>query len=245
MAQDSPAPHAAGPADGPDPLVSVVIAVRNGEEFLGASIESAIAQTWPRLEIIVVDGESSDRSADIAKSYREVTLRAQRSRGFAAAWNEGILAARGPLIAILDSDDLWEPRKIELQVRALADHPECGYAVARTRFLRMPGAPLPPGFDRVDMDADHSAPYPSAVLLRRGMFDRVGLFDESLRIASDIEWFRKARDLGIEAVSMPETLLHRRIHAGNLSSRPPDPSLLKRELLSLLRASIQRRRDGQ
>lgn len=245
MAKDSPAPHVARPADGSDPLVSVVIAVRNGETFLGAAIDSAIAQTWPRLEIIVVDGESSDRSREIARSYATVTLLDQRSTGFAGAWNEGIRAARGSLIAILDSDDLWEPTKIELQVRALAEHPDCGYAVARTRFLRMPGAPLPPGYDRVDMEADHSAPYPSAVLARRGMFDRVGRFDESLRIASDIEWFRKARDLGIEAVSMPETLLHRRIHAGNLSSHPPDPSLLKRELLSLLRVSIQRRRDGR
>lgn len=245
MAQESAAPHNAGPVEGSDPLVSVVIAVRNGEQFLGAAIESALAQTWTHREIIVVDGESSDRSRDIARSYAQVRLLPQSSRGFAGAWNEGILASHGSLIAILDSDDLWEPRKIELQVRALAQHPQCGYAVARTRFLRMPGAPLPPGFDRVDMEADHSAPYPSAVLARREMFDRVGLFDESLHIASDIEWFRKARDLGIESVSMPDTLLHRRIHAGNLSSRPPDPSLLNRELLSLLRASIQRRRDGQ
>lgn len=226
------------------PLVSVVIAVRNGEEFLGASIESALAQTWARCELIVVDGNSSDRSRDIARSYPQVTLLEQRSQGFAGAWNEGILAARGSMIAILDSDDLWDPRKIELQARALADNPACGYAIARTRFLRMPGAPLPPGFERVNLEADHSAPYPSATLVRRTAFDLVGLFDESLRIASDIEWFRKARDLGIGEVSMTEVLLHRRIHSGNLSYSPPDPGMLNRELLSLLRASINRRRGA-
>ena len=245
MAQDSPAPHAAGPASAPDPLVSVVIAVRNGEQFLGAAIESALAQTWPRCEFIVVDGDSSDRSRDIARSYAQVRLIEQRSTGFAGAWNEGILAASGSLIAILDSDDLWDPRKVELQVRALAAHVQCGYALARTRFLRMPGAPLPPGFDRVDMEADHSAPYPSAMLVRREMFDHVGLFDEGLRIASDIEWVRKARDMGVQPVNMPEVLLHRRIHMSNLSSLPPEPGLLKRELLSLLRESINRRRGAE
>lgn len=236
--------HAAGACPA-EPLVSVVIAVRNGEQFLGAAIESALAQSWPRCEIIVVDGGSTDRSRDIARSHAQVRLIEQRSRGFAGAWNEGILAAHGPLIAILDSDDLWDPRKIELQVRALAAHPHCGYAIARTRFLRMPGAPLPPGFDRVDLQADHSAPYPSAMLARREMFDHVGLFDEGLRIASDIEWFRKARDMGIEPVNMPEALLHRRIHESNLSSRPPEPGLLNRELLSLLRESIHRRRGSK
>ncbi len=231
--------------DQAEPLVSVVIAVRNGEQFLGAAIESALAQTWPRCELIVVDGDSSDRSRDIARSYAQVRLLLQRSRGFAGAWNEGIRAAQGSLIAILDSDDLWDPRKIELQVRALADRPECGYAVARTRFIRMPGAPLPPGFDRVDLKAAHSAPYPSAVLVRREMLDVIGPFDEHLRIASDIEWFRKARDIGIEPVNMPEVLLHRRIHEGNLSSLPPEPGLLNRELLSLLRESINRRRGSK
>jgi glycosyltransferase involved in cell wall biosynthesis len=228
-----------------EPLVSVIIAVRNGEEFLGAALESALSQTWSRREVIVVDGNSSDRSREIARSYATVTLLDQRSTGFAGAWNEGIRAARGSLIAILDSDDLWERQKLELQVRALTDNPSCGYAIARTRFLRMPGAPLPPGFERVDLEADHSAPYPSATLVRRSAFDQVGLFDESLRIASDIEWFRKARDMGIASLSMPEVLLQRRIHGNNLSYRPPDPGLLNRELLSLLRQSIHRRRSAE
>lgn len=226
-----------------EPLVSVIVAVRNGEEFLGAAIESALSQTWSRREIIVVDGNSSDRSREIARSYATVTLRDQRSTGFAGAWNEGIRASAGSLIAILDSDDLWERQKLELQVKALAAHPECGFAMSATRFLRMPGAPLPPGYGRVDLEASHSAPIPSAMLARREAFDQVGLFDESLRIASDIEWFRKARDMGITSLSMPEVLLHRRIHRNNLSYRPPDPGLLNRELVSLLRASIQRRRD--
>jgi glycosyltransferase involved in cell wall biosynthesis len=227
------------------PLVSVIIAVRNGEEFLGAAIESALAQTWTRREIIVVDGDSSDRSREIACSFPAVKLLNQRSTGFAAAWNEGVRAAIGSMVAILDSDDLWEPQKLELQVMALLAHPECGYVMSATRFLRMPGAPLPAGYERVDLEASHSAPIPSAMLARREVFDRIGLFDESLRIASDIEWFRRARDHGIKSVSMPEVLLRRRIHSSNLSYRPPDPGLLNRELLSLLRQSIHRRRSAE
>lgn len=225
-------------------LVSVIIAVRNGEAFLGEALESVRAQTWPSIETIVVDGHSTDRSREIATAYPGVQVRLQEGQGFAGAWNEGIRASKGAYIAILDSDDLWEPTKLALQVAALAADATCGYALAHTRFLRMPGAPLPPGFERVDLDKDHAAPFPSVMLARRSLFDRLGLFEEHSTLASDIDWFRRARDLGIRNVVLPQVLMRRRIHGTNLSYRPPDPTAFSRELLSLLKTSLDRRRKA-
>ena len=98
------------------PLVSIVMAVKDGERFIAQGLDSIRAQTYERHETLVVDGASQDRSVEIAQRYSQVRVIPQTGTGFSGAWNEGIEAARGDLIAILDSDDVWEPRKLERQV---------------------------------------------------------------------------------------------------------------------------------
>jgi glycosyltransferase involved in cell wall biosynthesis len=229
------------------PLVSVVIAVRNGEAFLAEALDSVAAQTWPAFEILVVDGHSTDRSREIARAYPAVRVLLQEGSGFAGAWNEGIRAGRGAYVAILDADDVWLPTKLARQVAALEAAPTCGYALAHTRHFLMEGAPMPPGFARVDLDKDHAAPFPSVLLARRSLFDDVGLFEERWSVTSDVEWFRRVYDRGIASVMLPEVLMRRRLHASNLSSVPPVPAAYKRELLSILKTSLDRRRqaDGE
>ena len=231
-----------GGATGQNPLVSVIIAVRDGEAFLDAAIESVIAQNWPAMEIIVVDGHSQDRSREIANSCPGVRVLLQEGQGFAGAWNEGIRASRGAYIATLDSDDVWQPKKIARQVAALEANPPYGYALGHTRFLPMEGAALPPGFDRVDLGLDHVAPFPSVMLVRRSLFDEVGLFEERWTISADIEWWRRVCDRGVKGVVVPEVLLLRRLHAAHLSSQAPGARAFNRELLSILKTSLDRRR---
>lgn len=226
----------------PQSRVSVVVAVKNGEAFLAEALASVQGQTRPPAEIIVVDGHSTDRSRSIAEAEPDVRVLLQNGNGFAGAWNEGIRAANGDFIAILDSDDRWTPTKLEVQVAALEDNPDCGYAIGHTRFFRMAGAPLPPGFERVDLETDHAAPFPSVMLVRRSVFDEYGLFEEHWEVSSDVEWFRRIDDRGVTGILLPEVLLERRIHAANLSYHPPDPGAFNREILSLLKASLDRRR---
>ena len=103
---------------------------------------------------------------------------------------------------------------------------------------------MPPGFARVDLDKDHAAPFPSVLLARRSLFDDVGLFEERWSVTSDVEWFRRVYDRGIASVMLPEVLMRRRLHASNLSSVPPVPAAYKRELLSILKTSLDRRRQA-
>jgi glycosyltransferase involved in cell wall biosynthesis len=226
------------------PTISVIIAVKNGANYLGEAIGSAQAQTWPKTEIIVVDGGSTDGSQEIAASSSNVRLLSQRGIGFAGAWNEAIASSVGEYIAFLDSDDLWDPRKLSLQISALERSPGSDYILARTQFIHRRDACIPPSLKRVDLTVSHAAPFPSALLARKNMFTHVGSFNEDLHISGDVEWFRRARDLGISGLTMSEVLVYRRIHESNLSYFPEDRSCFNRELLSILKASLDRRRSS-
>lgn len=107
------------------PLVSIIVPVRDGELFLGDALDSAVRQTYANIEVIVVDDGSRDRSFEIANNWatRDSRIRVirQTNQGVALARNRGLADARGELVAPLDADDLWDPTKIERQVRRLAE----------------------------------------------------------------------------------------------------------------------------
>ncbi len=110
------------------PLVSVVVPTYNRAHQMGRSIESALAQTYPSVEVIVVDdGSSDDTAAVMAQNYGHdprVRYAHRQNGGPAAARNTGMTAARGAYIAFLDSDDTWMPWKLELQIACMEQHPE-------------------------------------------------------------------------------------------------------------------------
>jgi glycosyltransferase involved in cell wall biosynthesis len=105
------------------PLVSILIPAYNAEEFIAYTLQSAIAQTWPRKEIIVVDDGSTDLTAGIARRFasREVSVVSQENQGAAAARNNAFSLSQGDYIQWLDADDLLAPDKIERQLAALQE----------------------------------------------------------------------------------------------------------------------------
>jgi glycosyltransferase involved in cell wall biosynthesis len=112
------------------PAVSVVITTYNQAQYIGAAIESAIAQDFEDREIIVVDDGSTDETpARVAAFRREVTYLRQANQGVAGSRNAGIRRARGEFLAFLDGDDLWEASKLSRQVQAAREHPASGLIV--------------------------------------------------------------------------------------------------------------------
>src|SRR4051794_12933269 len=107
------------------PLVSVIVPVFNGVEYVGEAIESALRQTYTNIEVIVVDDGSTDHTRSVVKSLAgrdgRVRLVGQANGGVARARNQGILFARGEMIAPLDADDLWAPNKIERQMSRMRE----------------------------------------------------------------------------------------------------------------------------
>jgi glycosyltransferase involved in cell wall biosynthesis len=223
----------------PEPTVSVIIAVRNGERFLAQAIESVLAQTLAPLEIVVVDGQSTDATANIAGSLPLVRVVLQTNLGVADAYNLGIAASRGDLIAFLSHDDLWTPDKLAQQTGALATHPAALYSVARVRFFLEPGTVVPPGFRPGLLRGDHPARIMETLVARREAFCIVGAFDASLDISEDIDWFARANDLGVPYVIVERVLLLKRVHDANTSLNAPS---MYQSMLRALRASIRRKR---
>ena len=111
-----------------EPLVSVILPVYNGSQYIADTVESVLRQTYRNLELIVVDDGSTDGTLAVVEKFApDARLRviSQPNSGVARARNRGLETARGEFIAPLDADDLWDPRKIELQVRRMQ---ECGPA---------------------------------------------------------------------------------------------------------------------
>src|SRR5205814_6576782 len=158
------------------PSISVVIAVKNSAQYLETAIESVLAQTRPPHEIILVDGRSTDQTERIARSYPQVTFIQESATGYASAWNDGIDASGGDLIAILDSDDRWSSDKLERQTEALAANPATQCALGHVRFFAEPGEQLPRSFKPHLLDCDHVGYFPGTLLARRSLFDQIGLF---------------------------------------------------------------------
>jgi len=220
------------------PLVSVVLPVFDGERFLAEAIESALAQTWPAVEVVVVDDGSADRSAEIAASY-PVRLLRQDNSGVAAARNRGVEAAAGGLLAFLDQDDLWLPEKLERQAERLLEA-EADLCVCEMEVFAEPGFD-PERMNEAWAGGSHLATQLGTVLVRRGAFERIGPFDTSYRTISDTDWFLRARDLGVEIVHVRECLQRYRLHGGNDSASAGG---MRRETARALAASIARKREA-
>ena len=223
------------------PLVSVVIPTYDGAYYLGETIGSVLAQTYPHLEVLVVDDGSTDGTPNAAVAGHDADPRVrylrQANAGTAAARNLGVAHARGEFIALLDHDDLWEPHKLERQLPLFAgDDPAIGAVIARIEFFRtatgentaeyFPGREL----DVHDLLAHRVLPI-QTVVFRRDALAAVGPFDVDLRGTDD--W-----DLGIRLaarfriVGLPETLARVRLHPGQQGS---DASRMYRQAMRVLR----------
>ncbi|MCS6910324.1 MAG: glycosyltransferase [Anaerolineae bacterium] len=197
--------------------VSVIIPVRNQERYLGEAIASALAQTRPPDEIIVVDDGSTDGTSDVARQYADrIRYVYQPPHGAPAARNRGLALATGDAIAFLDADDIWLPTKLEAQLTALEAQPEidvvfCYVEQFVSEDAQEVVASVP---DRL---RHLPAVYASGMLVRRAAFERVGRFDERFIRADVVDWIVRSRQRGIGELTLPNVLVRRRWHAGNLS----------------------------
>jgi glycosyltransferase involved in cell wall biosynthesis len=221
------------------PLISVIIPAHNGALYLADAIQSAIDQSYPYLEIWVIDNRSIDRTAEIAQSFPQVRYVYSDVASTALARNEGVLQARGSLVAFLDQDDVWTPDKLSKQFDFLQKHPAAAAVVCEQRMVMQPGHPKPHWLKKEFLEAPQPAYLPSALLIHKSLLEQTNSFDSTFSLASDVAWFFQAKHRGIEVALLPETLLIRRIHNDNTSHRYIE---LQKEILSVIHSSLQERR---
>ena len=178
------------------PRISLIIPTHDRAHTLSRALDSALAQTRPADEIIVIDDGSTDGTeALIRNRYPQVVYRRQPNLGVSAARNHGIRIASGDWIALLDSDDAWQPHKLE---RQLATLPSDTCITHCDELWIRNGARVNPMRKHAKAGGwiyRHCLPLcaisPSAVLIQRGLLEQVGLFDESLPACEDYDlWLR-------------------------------------------------------
>ena len=224
-----------------EPLVSVVVPAYRAERFLGAALDSVDRQTYPHVELIVVDDGSDDASAEIADAHTGARVLREPHRGVSAARNAGIEVAQGELVAFLDADDEWMPRKLERQIALLRARPEVAIVHTYVMTVFAEGTPVPPWLP-ADWCTDAQPRYcPSNWLVRRDAFTQVGPFDENMPTAEEYDWLARARNAGLESAMLEDVLVRWRLHEANVSHHQAE---IRRGIMRMLRANIARRDAG-
>jgi glycosyltransferase involved in cell wall biosynthesis len=194
------------------------------------------------MKLIVVDDGSVDSTTEIVKAYPDVQYVYQTNQGHAAAKNAGIKAAQGDILAFLDADDLWEPEKLSIQVNHLVEHPDVGYVLCWADTFLEPGIDRPLWLGRDELEEESPLLGPSSLVVRKAVIEEIGGFDTAYRHANDCDWFFRARDAGVKMAIVPLALVHRRIHASNMSH---ERHAAASEIPRALKASIVRKRRAQ
>lgn len=219
------------------PLVSVVLCVYNGERFLADTVRSVLGQTYPNLELIVVDDASADRTEEIIRSFRDeriTLLRNAENRHISFSTNRGIAAARGEYIAIIDSDDRWLPEKAARQVEWLEAHPEDGCCFTWATVVDENDMPWAEGEEPLsavfrqgnrsrkqwlrDLVLDGNCFCHPSVMYRKSDLEKAGGYDETLSQLLDYEvYLRLLKHAGIHIIEEP-LVLYRRVREQNTSN---------------------------
>jgi glycosyltransferase involved in cell wall biosynthesis len=234
--------------------ISVIIPTFNRRDFIADAVESVLFQGIKNLEIIVVDDGSSDDTKSILERYADrVRYIYQDNQGVSAARNRGVIESRGRLLAFLDSDDVWAPGKLRAQLGTTSDDvlsfegvewfldrpenpalPEEGLGVKWPRCATS-GYVVDPVLDVAEGRYFHLG----TLLCEKDTFLRIGLFDETLCMGEDEDWFSRAAAV-TRFHYLPEPLLRRRFHAGQT---PPESEKSLRSLITVF-SNIKTRTKG-
>ena len=218
--------------------VSIVIPCYNHAHFLSQAIESALAQSWPECQVVVVDDGSTDNSSEVAARYDNVVVVRQPNRGLAAARNAGFRASDGDVVIFLDADDrLWSDAA-RVAVDVFAAHPLAAMVFGHCRVVNAAGVPRRVNLVRVracyyeELLRDNSIWTPAMAAFRRSVLDIVGPFDENNSPAADYDlYLRISRDFPV--VAHDATVVDYRQHADNMSR---DHVMMLEATLKVLRA---------
>lgn len=222
----------------PPRTISVIIPAFNSAALVTQAVDSALAQTLPPNQIIVVDdGSTDDTRARLASYSDRIQYFHQPNRGVASARNTGLAHASGDLIAFLDADDVWHPRKLELQQAALSASPEIILLGSQT--FAWPGMPLPVGgenkLSRIKWHdlAVKNRFVTSSIVAFRATIERAGGFDSALQGPEDHDlWLRIAEEGAVANLEQP--LTGYRDIAGSLSRQAPIMRAGMRRILAKL-----------
>lgn len=210
--------------------VSIVIPAYNSSKFISRTIESVLRQTYKNWELVVVDDGSKDSTGEIVKSFCEKDSRVkyifqENSGSPSGPTNRGIENSSGEYVAILQHDDEWEPTKLEEQLKLMTGDNNLGFVACNAIFVNeLKGieseSKLKISDDKHFLEkilCSNIIPYPSAVLAKRSVFDKVGYFDERFKMADDWDMWIRFVASGVNFAFIDKPLFKYHIYGGNIT----------------------------
>jgi glycosyltransferase involved in cell wall biosynthesis len=224
-------------------LVSIIMPVYNGEQYLRQAIDSALAQSYPEWELVVVDDGSSDGTAEIVQSYSDPRVRYtyQENRGQAAALNRGLELARGEFVTTLDADDWLPPNSLQDRLACMTEHPEFGVVYGDGNYCNAAGETvlrftehMPSGVTGDVYETLIVSPFygtGAAVLVRRQLIERFQIYyDEAIVWCQDWDFYIRLAEKAHFGF-VPSVVIFYRLHSAGMTLTMPSG----RRLESLLR----------
>ncbi|HAG80054.1 MAG TPA: glucosyl transferase [Cyanobacteria bacterium UBA12227] len=221
-------------------LVSVIIPVYRVEQYIAATVQSVLDQTYKHFEVLIVDDGSPDKSVEICQQFQDPRIKIirQENRGANAARNEGIRQAKGEYLAFLDGDDAWLPEKLAKHIEHLESSPKIGMSFSRSAFIDEEGnalgiyqMPKLQGITIPDIICRNPISNGSTAVIRREVFEAIKYqdnlygslqdfyWDERLQGSQDNDcWFRIAIQTDWQIEGIPEALTLYRINSTGISA---------------------------
>lgn len=210
-----------------NPLVSVIIPVYNCEKFIAEALDSALAQTYSPLEIIVINDGSTDSSMEIVRNYSDIKIISQTNHGVSYARNKGIASCRGEYLAFLDADDVWLKSKIEKQMKIFLRHQEVSVVTTASEHVTKNGKTIEIG-DKIKVPYDMLfLPYNtllsegnpfclSSAMVKRSVLCQGQEFAD-IKLSADYDlWIRIAADGGLFYVVSKKLTIYRELEVSLL-----------------------------
>lgn len=221
--------------------ISVVIPMRDGARYVTAALDSIAAQDPAVARVIVVDDGSVDDGPQIAASHPlRPELVSIPPSGIGAARNCGIARVDTEFVAFLDADDLWTPDHCRLLLAALTGDSTLAMAFGHAEQFLSPDVPEETAARLHVPERPMPALVTGAMLARRAVFDRVGLFDPGIRVAEFVHWLLAAEHRGERYRVLPDVVLRRRHHGANVGRLREDDRRL--DFVRVIREHLHRRR---